>query len=118
VLCTYPVEHMAAVTPSVNPEATSVLYGALAAHAGVRRLIQVDDRRVASDVVVRADGEHFAWLVSQANQQLTIEPRLAGGLTLAGPGTSTGAADGGSVTISPYGVAVLRLAGAGSPVSG
>jgi endo-1,4-beta-mannosidase len=105
VLCTYPIEHMAAVTPNVNPEATSALYGALAAHAGVRRLICVDDQRVASDVIVRADGERFAWLVSQANQQLTIEPRLASGLTLA-------PADGsGSVTIPPFGVAVLRLAG-------
>lgn len=28
VLCTYPIEHMAAVTPRVNPEATSQLYSA------------------------------------------------------------------------------------------
>src|ERR1035438_5703906 len=46
VLCTYPIEHMAAVTPAVNPEAASVLYDALAVHAGVSRLVTVDDPRV------------------------------------------------------------------------
>jgi len=38
VLCTYPVEHMAALTPRVNPDDTVTLYDALARHAGVRRL--------------------------------------------------------------------------------
>jgi hypothetical protein len=37
-LCTYPVEHMAALTPGVNPDGTVTLYDALARHAGVRRL--------------------------------------------------------------------------------
>ena len=56
VLCTYPLEHMAAATPRVNPEATSTMYDALAAHAGVRRLVTVDDPRVACDVLVHSDG--------------------------------------------------------------
>jgi endo-1,4-beta-mannosidase len=113
VLCTYPIEHMAAVTPRVNPEATSTLYGALAVHAGVRRLIEVGDPRVASDVMVRSDGARLAWLVSQASQQLTIEPRLASGLTLAPAGPDAGPPEGsGPVTIPPWGVAVFRLAGA------
>ena len=42
ILCTYPLEYMAALTPRVNPDATVTLYGALATHAGVRRPI---DRR-------------------------------------------------------------------------
>jgi hypothetical protein len=113
VLCTYPIEHMAAVCPGINPEATSTLYGALAAHAGVRRDIQVDHPRVASDVMVRTDGARFAWLVSEANQQLTVEPRLASGLTLAGDAVNAVSSDGGEpVTIPPWGVAVLRLTGA------
>ena len=37
ILCSYPLEYMAALTPRVNPDATVALYGALAAHAGVRR---------------------------------------------------------------------------------
>jgi endo-1,4-beta-mannosidase len=46
VLCTYPIEHMAARTPSVNPESTWLLYSALADAAGVSRPVQVDDPRV------------------------------------------------------------------------
>src|ERR1700722_7908387 len=61
VLCTYPIEYMAAVTPGVNPEATSVLYDALAAVAGVSRPVTVDDARVAADILVHADGTRFAW---------------------------------------------------------
>jgi len=43
ILCTYPLEHMAAVTPAANPEAAQVLYGALAAHAGLDRPVTVDE---------------------------------------------------------------------------
>ena len=46
VLCTYPLEHMAARTPRVNPEDTWRLYSALAADAGVSRPVRVDDPRV------------------------------------------------------------------------
>jgi endo-1,4-beta-mannosidase len=110
VLCTYPIEHMAALTPRVNPEATSTLYGALAAHAGVRRVIQVDDPRVAADVMVRSDGARFAWLVSQADEPLTVKPELVHGLKLlplAGASDQEAASD--VVTLAPFGVCVLRL---------
>jgi hypothetical protein len=46
VFCTYPVEHMAALTPAVNPEATSRLYDALATHAQVRRPVRTGDPRL------------------------------------------------------------------------
>ena len=46
VLCTYPLEHMAARTPRVNPEDTWRLYSALGHVAGVARPIRVDDPRV------------------------------------------------------------------------
>jgi endo-1,4-beta-mannosidase len=106
VLCTYPIEHMAAVTPGVNPEATSTLYEALAAQAGVHRLITAGDPRIASDVLVRSDGRRFAWLVSQADEPVTVKPELAPGLSLAhldGSPVDTGA------TLPPFGVGVFRL---------
>ena len=109
VLCTYPVEHMAAVTPGANPDATVPLYAALAAEAGVRTQVRVDDPRVAADVLVRSDGARFAWLVSQADERLSITPQLAGGVELA---SLEGTASDGAVTLDPFGVRVLRLAGA------
>jgi endo-1,4-beta-mannosidase len=105
VLCTYPIEHMAALTPRVNPEATSRLYDALAAHAGVRRLVRSDEPRVAADVLIRSDGVRFGWLVSQADEPVTIRPELVAGLRLA-------ALDGRvceTVTLAPFGVGVFRL---------
>ncbi|HEX9624304.1 MAG TPA: cellulase family glycosylhydrolase [Streptosporangiaceae bacterium] len=114
VLCTYPVEHMAALTPAVNPEATSRLYDALATHARVRRPVRTGDPRVAADVLLRSDGECFAWFVSQADDPVTITPATAAGLLLApladpdpDPGTGTGTVE--SVPLDPFGVAVYRL---------
>ena len=110
VLCTYPIEHMAAVTPRVNPEATSTLYRALAVHAGVQRDIVVDDPRVAADLLVRSDGVRFAWLVSHADEPTTVKPQLATGLRLQPLcGDAATAAGDGSVTIAPFGVCVVRL---------
>jgi hypothetical protein len=106
VLCTYPIEHMAAVTPDVNPDATATLYSALAAQAGVTRLVQVDDPRVAADVMVRSDGARFAWLVSQASEQLIVRPRLAGGLELS---ALDGSPRDDAVTLDAFGVSVVRL---------
>jgi hypothetical protein len=100
---------MAAVTPQVNPEATSRLYGALAEHAGVSRIIQIDDPRVAADVIQRSDGARFAWLVSQADEPLTVKPQLADGLSLTPLGGQAGAQPDGSVTIAPFGVCVCQL---------
>jgi len=112
VLCTYPIEHMAAVTPRVNPEATSSVYDALAVHAGVRRPVRVDDPRVAADLVIRSDGSRFAWLVSQAEEPLTIKPELAAGLTLRPlDGAAGSECEGDTVLLAPFGVGVFRLDG-------
>jgi endo-1,4-beta-mannosidase len=108
VLCTYPIEHMAAVTPQVNPEPTSAIYDALAAHAGVRRLVTVGDQRIAADVLVRSDGSRFAWLVSQADEPVTVKPELAPGLRLA---LLDGSATDGAAVLAPFGVGVFRLDG-------
>lgn len=102
----YPVEHMAAATPQANPEATSAIYDALAVHAGVRRLVTADDRRVACDVLVRSDGARFVWLVSQASEPVTVKPELAPGLWLA---RLDGSAADGAATLAPFGVGVFRL---------
>ena len=113
VLCTYPLEHMAAMTPLVNPEATSTLYDALAAYAGVSRLVTVDDPRIAADVMVRSDGARFAWLVSQAAEPVTVKPQLAAGLRLCAlGGPATGDTDG-TVTLGPFGVSVFALTATG-----
>ncbi|MGP4111193.1 cellulase family glycosylhydrolase [Streptomyces sp. 4N509B] len=119
VLCTYPIEHMAAVTPRVNPEDTSLLYEALAVAAGVERPVTVADHRVAVDRLVHEDGRSFVWLVSQCPEPLSVKPSLPAGarlLPLDGDGDdSEGGARGaeveasGAVTLAPYGVAVLRL---------
>jgi endo-1,4-beta-mannosidase len=106
VLCTYPVEQMAALAARPVTEAISGLYDALASHAGVRRAVTVDDPHVATDVLVRDDGQRFAWLVSQAGEQVTAKPQLADGTRLR---ELDGSPVGDSVTIGPYGVAVYAL---------
>ncbi|HEX4788567.1 MAG TPA: cellulase family glycosylhydrolase [Actinospica sp.] len=100
ILCTYPLEHLAAGTALVNPDAVCTLYDALATAAGVERPVRVEDPRVACDVMVHEDGTRYAWLVSQADEALTVKPVVPGvGLP---PGEET-------TTLQPYGVAVLRL---------
>ena len=106
VLCAYPIEHMAALTPMVNPDDTVTLYNALAVHAGVRRPVTVEDPRVACDTLVRDDGTRFAVLVSHADGPLTLKPGLSAGtrlVTLSGEDTGPG------VSLPPFGVAVLMI---------
>jgi endo-1,4-beta-mannosidase len=106
LFCTYPLEHMAAVTPGVNPEAGQALYGALAVHAGVSRPVTVEDPRVAVDIVDHADGRRFVWLVSQSDAPLAVKPTVAAGSALR-------SLDGGEVsdgvTLAPFGVGVCEL---------
>jgi len=106
ILCTYPIEHMAALTTDVNPDAIPALYDALAIHAGVRRLVTVDDPRVAADVLVHEDGSQFAWLVSHAAEPVTIKPQLASGSRLC---ALDGAPSNGSVSLAPFGVGVFCI---------
>jgi endo-1,4-beta-mannosidase len=105
VLCAYPVEYLASVTPRANPEAGSTLYGALAQEAGVRRPVTVDDPRVAVDRLVHEDGHSFVWLVSQAREQLTVKPAVEGAARL----TTLDGEVADSLTLPPHGVAVLRM---------
>ena len=108
ILCSYPLEYMAALTPRVNPDATVALYGALAAHAGVRRPIAVDDPRVACDVLVHADGARFAVLASHACEELTLKPVLPDDDRLADLGDEL-AVD--TVTLGPFEIRILKILG-------
>ena len=118
ILCTYPLEYMAAAVPRVNPDATVALYGALAAHAGVRRPVAVDDPDVACDVLVHQDGTRFAVIASHADEELTVKPALNGageaegfgqapprGLTRLG---ETEIVD--RITLPPFGIQVFKIA--------
>jgi hypothetical protein len=107
ILCTYPIEHMAAVTPRVNPDATVTLYEALAAHAGVRRPVTVSDPRVSCDMLVRDDGVRFAVLASHAPHALVIRPRFPNEPAISA--TLDGTETGDTVTIDPFGVSILKL---------
>ena len=111
VLCTYPIEHMAALTPRVNPDDTVTLYGALATHAGARRPVIVDDPRVASDTLVRDDGTLFAVLASHAAEPLTVKPSLAAGGALV---TLDGGEPDDSVTLGPFSINVMKITGRGA----
>ncbi|MFF3492043.1 cellulase family glycosylhydrolase [Streptomyces sp. NPDC002795] len=97
VLATYPLEHMAARTARVNPEQTHRLYAALAEVAGAARPVTVDTPLVSADTLVHEDGRRFLWLVSQADEELTVRPSDRLGKPLD------------EVTLAPYGVRVLEL---------
>ncbi|HEX6447036.1 MAG TPA: cellulase family glycosylhydrolase [Streptosporangiales bacterium] len=104
VLCTYPIEHMAAETARVNPEDGHRLYDALAAVAGVRRTLVVGDPRVFTDVLEHEDGRRFAWFVSQHGEPLTVRPRADGVLRPLGGGDPAA-----TVALGPYGVQVYEM---------
>ncbi|HEX5300832.1 MAG TPA: hypothetical protein VFW50_27960 [Streptosporangiaceae bacterium] len=110
ILCTYPVEHMAALTPRVNPDDTVTLYDALATQARGRRHVTVDDPRVACDSLIRDDGALFAVLVSHAAEPLTVKPALADGklATLEGEEAVEG------VELDPFGIKIMRITGSGA----
>ncbi|HEX3790301.1 MAG TPA: cellulase family glycosylhydrolase [Pseudonocardiaceae bacterium] len=106
VFCTYPIEHMTAVTAAVNPNDTVGLYEALADHAGVRRPVTVADSRVAVDTLRHEDGRRFAVIVSHADTELAVKPVLAEKGALH---TLTGEAITGPLQLPPFGVTLLRL---------
>jgi endo-1,4-beta-mannosidase len=79
VLCTYPLEHMAAQTMGVNPEPTWRLYAALAEVAGVSPEVRVNDPRVITGEMVHADGRRFVWFISESEAPLSCTPIVASG---------------------------------------
>ena len=101
VLCTYPIEHMAARTPGVNPEDTYRIYSALAEAAGVARPVRVDDPRVLVGRIRNEGGETALFLNTSADT-LSIQPVLSG-IELD--------PDQGELTLEPFGAASIRYAG-------
>ncbi|MDT0270468.1 cellulase family glycosylhydrolase [Streptomyces sp. DSM 44915] len=107
VLSTYPLEHMAAITPRVNPEPTWRLYAALAAEAGVTPEVTVDDPRVLVGRMTHEDERSFVWLVSQHEETRAVTPVLtAGGALRDLDGQPLG-----TVELPPFGVLVAELVG-------
>jgi hypothetical protein len=108
VLCTYPIEHMAARSPGVNPEDTYRIYSALAAMAGVSRPVRVADPRVMVGRIRSGDSE-TALFVNCAAEQITAEPTVSG--TELDMESDT-------LTLEPFGVAAIGCApsGVGVPV--
>jgi hypothetical protein len=78
VLCTYPIEHMAARTRHANPESTWRLYGALAQAAGITLPLSVSDPRVMVGGL-RSAGRQIALLVNMSHEQLEVKLVTRGG---------------------------------------
>jgi endo-1,4-beta-mannosidase len=103
VLCTYPLEQLAAGSARVNPEPTWRIYDALAEVAGLSRPVTVEDPRVFAAELRHTDGRNFVWLVSQSDTEVTVKPTVQG--RLADLHTGRPAEE---VTLDAYGVRVLR----------
>jgi endo-1,4-beta-mannosidase len=103
VLCTYPLEQLAAASARVNPEPTWRIYDALAEVAGLSRPVTVEDPRVMAAELRHLDGRNFVWLVSQSDTEVTVKPTVQG--RLADLETGQPAEE---VTLDAYGVRVLR----------
>ncbi len=72
VLCTYPIEHMAASTPRANPENTWRLYGALAQAAGIALPLSVSDPRVMV-ARLRSAGNELALVINMSPEQRNVK---------------------------------------------
>jgi endo-1,4-beta-mannosidase len=111
VLCTYPLEHMAACTPRVNPENTWRLYAMLASLAGVSRPVAVEDGRVVVGRLATGDGETVLVINTSPD---TVQARLSGAGARALAVHPTGSAAGirpslaESLVLPPFEVAVLE----------
>jgi endo-1,4-beta-mannosidase len=103
VLCTYPLEQLAAASARVKPEPTWRVYDALAEVAGLSRPVTVEDPRVMAAELRHRDGRSFVWLVSQSDTEVTVKPTVQG--RLADLDTGQPAEE---VTLDPFGVRVLR----------
>ena len=91
---------MAARTPWANPESTWRIYSALAAVAGVRRPVRVDDPRVLVGRVA-SGGSETVVLVNCSDDRVTLQPS-------SGDGEQPAHAY--PLTLEPFGVATLPLA--------
>jgi endo-1,4-beta-mannosidase len=108
VLCTYPLEHLAASRPRANPEPTWRLYSALATAAGVDRPLRADDPRViVGGLEVGRTQAYLALNVSpdDVRARLVAAPGAVLTTTPVGPGPAPESTD--ELSLGPYEVAVL-----------
>jgi endo-1,4-beta-mannosidase len=105
VLCTYPVEHMAARTPRVNPESTWRLYAALAAAAGVQRPLIASDPRVMTGLLRTGSGE-VALLVNTSAQPVEVRLVTTGAASYGRADTAAGETLK-QLVLSPFEVEIL-----------
>ena len=104
ILCTYPIEHMAAATAFVNPESTWRLYSALATAAGVSRPVRVDDPRVLVGRVRGGVGADTALFVNCSGEAIAADPILEDGVELRLTGSG--------LMLEPFGVVAVPCEGA------
>jgi endo-1,4-beta-mannosidase len=102
VLCTYPIEHMAARVPASNPESTWRLYSALASAAGVARPVRVNDPRVLVGGLRTGSGG-LAVFVNCSADTVAMEPIASGPWELPPPGAWS--------TLEPFGVVTVPCEG-------
>ena len=79
VLCAYPIEHFAAALPNANPEATWLLYRALAVQAGAERTVASDAPEVLVDRLLHRDGACYVWAVNTGDGPRSCRIELCGG---------------------------------------
>ena len=101
ILCTYPLEHMAARTAGVNPESTWQIYSALGVEARVERPVHVADPRVLVGCIRGANFD-TALFVNCSGERVEPEPILSAGIALQLAGQS--------LTLDPFGVAAIPCA--------
>jgi hypothetical protein len=106
VLCTYPLEHMAARTPWANPESTWRIYSALATEAGVSRPVLVDDPRVLVGRI-RSGSSETVVFVNCSSDAVSLEPTESDGVKPAEPVWP--------LTLEAYGVTAIPLADVVAP---
>ena len=92
-----------AVSAAVNPDATALLYAALAAEADVLPELRVEGNDVILGEMEHPDGTGYVWLINMTDADATATPRGADLVTLDGDSV-------GQVILPPFGVEVLRRA--------
>lgn len=112
LLSAYPIEHLAARTPQVNPEPTALLYGALALEAGVVPPVRTRDLAVSVGTLVAGD-THLAIVANLTAQARDVDLVVAPGVRLvtapfADPPSPT-------VHLGPLGVAVVAYDATAGP---
>jgi len=112
VLCTYPLEHLAACRPAANPEDTWKLYSALATASGVARPLRANDPRVT--VGQLRVGDAMAFVASNTSPSAVQVTLSSSGFSVyrsaQPPGQAGGPGEGDAVTellLGPYEVALL-----------